>query len=79
VTASKFYESLMSYGQTFLKQEDVKTVMSLLANHSWNAPVEDCRPIRDNICRVLNVPLPQLNKSPESLTTKIMTPKVPTV
>lgn len=58
-TATKFYEALILYGdQTDIDEENMDEVFNLLTDTDWGQPLEQVRPIRNELCRLIGIKPP---------------------
>lgn len=58
-TATKFYEALILYGdQTDIPEENLDEVFNLLTDTDWGQPLEQVRPIRNELCRLIGIKPP---------------------
>ncbi|XP_025987587.2 tubulin-specific chaperone D [Solenopsis invicta] len=60
-TAIRTYEALTLYGEEMdIAEEDLANILAKLNATDWEQPVEDLRPIRNNLCELMKVPAPVL-------------------
>ncbi|XP_036146859.1 tubulin-specific chaperone D isoform X2 [Monomorium pharaonis] len=60
-TAIRTYEALTLYGEEMdIAEEDLANVLAKLNATDWEQPIEDLRPIRNNLCELMKVPAPVL-------------------
>lgn len=58
-TATKFYEALILYGdQTDIEEDNLDEVFNLLTDTDWGQPLEQVRPIRNELCRLIGIKAP---------------------
>lgn len=58
-TASKLYEALTLYGDASgIPDENLDEVLNLLSETDWGMPLNDVRPIRNNLCILMGVKPP---------------------
>lgn len=58
-TATKFYEALILYGdQTDIDEDNLDEVFNLLTDTDWGQPLEQVRPIRNELCRLIGIKAP---------------------
>lgn len=58
-TATKFYEALILYGdQTDIPEENLDEIFNLLTDTDWGQPLEQVRPIRNELCRLIGIKAP---------------------
>ncbi|XP_072939375.1 tubulin-specific chaperone D [Epargyreus clarus] len=61
--AARLYEALTLYGDVCaLPQEDLDQVMSVLADTDWERDVSELRPIRNEICDLMNIKRPVMKQ-----------------
>lgn len=59
VTSQKVYEALLTYGGEVLgDQEKGEQIMNLLSETKWDDDLDRVRPVRNQICIILDIPLP---------------------
>ncbi|XP_069674548.1 tubulin-specific chaperone D [Periplaneta americana] len=60
-TASKLYEALMLYGEdSVIPEENLDEVMTVLSDTNWEQEVEVVRPIRNQLCTLMGIPIPKV-------------------
>lgn len=58
-TAIKLYEALILHGDTTSVPEDnMDEILEILSETDWGQPLEEVRPIRNNLCALLGVKPP---------------------
>lgn len=59
-TAIKLYEALIIYGDTCesVPEENLETILEILSETDWGQPLTEVRPIRNNLCELLNIKPP---------------------
>nr|XP_023027464.1 tubulin-specific chaperone D [Leptinotarsa decemlineata] len=58
-TSNKLYESLLVNGESSnISSENIDDVMNLLSGTDWEKPVEDVRPVRNQLCNLMGVKVP---------------------
>lgn len=58
-TATKFYEALILYGdQTDIEEDNLDEIFNLLTDTDWGQPLEQVRPIRNELCRLIGIKPP---------------------
>lgn len=58
-TASKLYEALTLYGDTSgIPDENLDEVLTILTETDWGIPLNEIRPIRNNLCKLMGVKAP---------------------
>ncbi|GJQ72923.1 hypothetical protein Trydic_g1566 [Trypoxylus dichotomus] len=54
-TSTRLYESLLVYGDTsIIPFENLDEVMNLLSSTDWEEPVEQIKPLRNNLCTLMD-------------------------
>lgn len=61
-TASKLFETIISYPDLFETEEENDECVGLLCDTVWDEPVVKLRPIRNKICDLTKTPKPVLKK-----------------
>jgi len=56
--AAKLYEAILTYEEGLKDVPDLPAGMALLSETVWTLPVEELRPIRNQLCAYLNIPSP---------------------
>ncbi|XP_006812079.1 tubulin-specific chaperone D-like [Saccoglossus kowalevskii] len=56
-TANKLYESLLTYDE-IVDPEKLDDVLTILSETQWDEPVRDIRPIRNNLCDLMEIKKP---------------------
>lgn len=57
--ALKFYEAMLLYGDTTeLPEENLEEASNLLMEFDWTGPLNDVRPVRNQLCEILGVKPP---------------------
>lgn len=65
VTAEQMYEAMMVAQEEFGENVDMDYVLNVLSDTNWtDEPLEKLRPIRNELCDLLNVPKPKLVTKP---------------
>ena len=63
VTASKLFEALMTFGdREVIPEVNLEEVNTILSDTDWDQPLETLRPIRNELCGLMNVPAPTILK-----------------
>lgn len=58
-TATKFYEALILYGdQTDISEDNLDEIFNLLSETDWGQPLDQVRPIRNELCRLIGIKPP---------------------
>lgn len=62
-TASRLYESLTLYGDEMdISEVELATLLTQLNTIDWEQPVEELRPIRNQLCEIMKCPVPMLRQ-----------------
>lgn len=62
-TATRMYEALTLYGEDMdLPEEDLTKILTELNATDWEQSVTVLRPIRNNLCKLMNVDVPVMQK-----------------
>lgn len=64
VAAAKLFEALLMYEGPIVPEENLDQVNAILSDTNWDLGVEKLRPIRNNLCELMDVPPPALIKKP---------------
>uniref|UniRef100_A0A6P7FPZ1 Tubulin-specific chaperone D n=1 Tax=Diabrotica virgifera virgifera TaxID=50390 RepID=A0A6P7FPZ1_DIAVI len=65
-TSNKLYEALLVYGEdSKINPDNLDTIMAVLSSTDWEKPIEEIRPIRNELCNLMGirVPVPAKKKS----------------
>ena len=58
--ASGLFETLLTHGELEgVSEEALEKAQALLGDTDWNEAVDSVRPVRDEVCGALGVPVPQ--------------------
>lgn len=58
-TATKFYEALILYGdQTDIEEDNLDEVLNLLTDTDWGQSLDQVRPVRNELCRLIGIKAP---------------------
>ncbi|XP_072036691.1 tubulin-specific chaperone D-like isoform X1 [Amphiura filiformis] len=57
-TANKLYETLLVYDDVVEEEEKQDQVLGVLSETKWDEPVETVRPLRNQLCDMMDVPRP---------------------
>lgn len=58
-TSNRLYESLLVYGDNCTIPEDnLDEIMTLISTTNWEEPVDMLKPIRNNLCKLMNIQVP---------------------
>ena len=60
--AEQLYEAVITYEDIINGEDNMNTVVSSLVEIEWDQPVEELRPIRNQLCACFDVPTPKLLK-----------------
>lgn len=62
-TSTKLYESLLVYGDSStIPSENLDEIMNLLSSTNWEDPVDVVKPVRNNLCSLMDIRVPVLKK-----------------
>ncbi|XP_064631800.1 tubulin-specific chaperone D-like isoform X2 [Lineus longissimus] len=61
-TANKLYEAVVTFDD-IIADEHLDEVMTILSDTLWDNPVEELRPIRNQLCDLIGVPKPTITKA----------------
>lgn len=62
-TSGRLYESLLVYGDSStIPAENVDEVMNLLSSTNWEDPVDVVKPVRNELCHLMNIRVPMAKK-----------------
>jgi len=62
-TAAKLYESLLVTGDSScIPPDNLNHVMQIVSETNWESPVDEIRPIRNNLCQLMGVRVPTVVK-----------------
>ena len=62
-TSTRFYESLLIYGDnSSVPVENLDAVMNLLSSTNWEEPVDVVKPVRNELCSLMGVRIPIVKK-----------------
>lgn len=62
-TAAKLYESLLVTGDSScIPPDNLNDVMQIVSETNWESPVDEIRPIRNNLCQLMGVRVPTVVK-----------------
>lgn len=65
-TASRLYESLTLYGDEMeMTEDELAVLLTQLNTIDWEKPVEELRPIRNQLCEIMKCPAPMLRQKPK--------------
>lgn len=63
VTSNKLFEALLTYSdKEIIPEENLDEVNTILSDTDWDQSLETLRPIRNNLCELMNVPAPTIIK-----------------
>ncbi|XP_063705548.1 tubulin-specific chaperone D [Culicoides brevitarsis] len=65
-TAIKLYEALVIHGDTCesIPEENLEAILEILSDTDWGQPLTEVRPIRNNLCELLNIKPPVAATAP---------------
>ncbi|KAK9710946.1 Tubulin folding cofactor D C terminal [Popillia japonica] len=62
-TSTRLYESLLVYGDTsIIPIDNLDDVMNLLSSTDWEEPVEQIKPLRNELCNLMGIRVPVAKK-----------------
>ena len=65
-TASRLYECLTLYGDEMdISEEELSVLLTQLNTVDWEKPVEELRPIRNQLCEIMKCPAPTMRQKPK--------------
>ncbi|KAJ8667301.1 hypothetical protein QAD02_008963 [Eretmocerus hayati] len=65
-TASRLYESLTLQGDEMdISEDDLAILLTQLNTVDWEKPVEELRPIRNQLCEIMKCPVPVMRPRPK--------------
>ncbi|CAG9836309.1 unnamed protein product [Diabrotica balteata] len=58
-TSNKLYEALLVYGEdSKINPDNLDTIMAILSSTDWEKPIEEIRPIRNELCNLMGIRVP---------------------
>lgn len=62
-TALKLYEALLLYGEDMdIQDQDLSILLNQLNSTNWEKPIEDIKPIRNQLCEIMRSPIPVVHQ-----------------
>ena len=62
VTANKLFEALLTYSEVVPDEDKLDEINSILSDTNWDQNLETLRPIRNKLCKLLDIPEPAVIK-----------------